>query len=448
MKRYLTIAILCVSLLCVYAQTTVGQSSLLDFKADSVSMHLTYVLAADSTLGSDYALCCTPLLSNGKGDTLQLEPIIFRGKRNMRYIQRHRFYNKAAQTTIPELPLNATQKRELTLSRNEYPWLWQGRINLDIKMEKEGCCKVEELAIRQLGQIKYIPPFMPILQMVEDNTGKAGELQKNNPVLQHISQYRPYDDTRILRKEEGALYIHFPVAKSTMLHDFRDNATTLDKIEYITKAIMADTTSQVKVIQIIGLASVEGSQKSNSALAASRAQALKRYVQSKVDVPDSMFEAVNGGEAWTELRDQINDTDFEWREGLLAIIDSKVDPDKKERMIKTLDGGKAYAYLKEHILKDQRNSGYVRIYYDYVPDATAKTINEAIDLIKQEKYAEALVLLEPVSYDKRSHSPLGVAYYMTGNKQKGLDFMRRAAAEGNENARRNLNQIEKNNINQ
>lgn len=193
---------------------------------------------------------------------------------------------------------------------------------------------------------------------------------------------------------------------------------------------------------------MEGPQQRNSALAANRAEALKKYVQQKVRTPDSMYEAVNGGEAWTELRDQISDTDFEWRERLLAIIDSDNAPDRKERMIRALDGGKAYAYLKQHILKDQRNSGYVRIYYDYVPDTTAKVINEAVDLMKEGKYAEALALLKPVSYDKRSHSPLGVAYYMTGNEQKGMEYMRRAADEGNENARRNIEQIRKRIINQ
>lgn len=443
MKRIFIIAILGVCMTCTYAQTTMQRSSLLDFKADSTSMHLVYMLAADSTLGSDYALCCTPLLTNGRGDSLLLEPIMFRGKRNMRYIERRRFYNKATQATAAELPLNATQKRELTLSRKDYPWLWHGEITLGMKMEKEGCCKVEELAMRQLGQFKYIPPFIPVFAEVDANTGKAGELQKDNPVLQHISQYRPYDDTRILSKEEGALYVHYPVNKADLLHDFRNNAATLDQIEDITKAIMADSTSSVKIIQIIGLASVEGPQKSNSTLASNRAEALRRYIQQKVNTPDSLYECVNGGEAWAELRDKINYTDFEWRESLLAIIDSKLEPDNKERKIKALDNGRAYAYLKEHILKDQRNSGYVRIYYDYVPDIAAKCINEASALMREGKYAEALYTLKTVEKDERAQNALGVAYYMTGDKEKGIELMRRAAANGNESARRNIEQLER-----
>ena len=49
-------------------------------------------------------------------------------------------------------------------------------------------------------------PFRPVLHPVPDFTGRAGQLQKDNPVLAHISQYKPYDRTRILRRDKAALY--------------------------------------------------------------------------------------------------------------------------------------------------------------------------------------------------------------------------------------------------
>ena len=47
----------------------------------------------------------------------------------------------------------------------------------------------------------------------------------------------------------------------------------------ITRQIMADTTSSVRLFQIVGLASVEGSIKHNCQLAEGRAEALKKYIQ-------------------------------------------------------------------------------------------------------------------------------------------------------------------------
>ena len=98
-----------------------------------------------------------------------------------------------------------------------------------------------------------------------------------------------------------------------------------------------------------------------------------------------MFDVANGGEAWTELRSQIEDLQFDGRDEMLRIIDTEADVNKRELKLKTLQGGKAYRYLRDKVLADQRNSGYLRIYYDYVPDTAAATINRATELINRSR---------------------------------------------------------------
>ena len=154
----------------------------------------------------------------------------------------------------------------------------------------------------------HMVPFAPIYNKVEENKGRAGELEKLYPVLEHKSKYRPYDESRILRKEKGALYVHFPLDKIDLRYNFRDNDWRLDRIIDITRQITADTTSSVEKIQIIGMASVEGTVPHNHWLAQNRGKALKDYVRREVPtVTEDMFEVIDGGEAWTEFRDQIND---------------------------------------------------------------------------------------------------------------------------------------------
>lgn len=137
-------------------------------------------------------------------------------------------------------------------------------------------------------------PFEPTVNVVADNTGKAGELEKKFDVLTHISNYQPYD-AKIRRK--GALNVHFPLGKTTLLHDFMGNAPTLDRICDITRQIMADTTSSVKLIQLVGLASPEGSVTLNNRLADGRVKALRQYIVDNVsDTRGIEFEMVNGGE--------------------------------------------------------------------------------------------------------------------------------------------------------
>ncbi len=299
------------------------------------------------------------------------------------------------------------------------------------------------------------PPFHPVLSEVKEFGGVADSLMKTHPVLRHKSQYRPYDETRILRKEEGALYVHFPLNKIDLRRDFRDNAEVLDQVVEVTRLIMADTTSSVSCIQIIGLASFEGTLSHNQWLSDGRAKALQYYVQQHVNVPDNLFETIGGGEAWTEFRDQINDIKLAKANGesvkgqiteaeldeILRIIDTENDLDRREQKIRRMNGGRTYAYLKEHLLADQRNSGYIRIYWDHVPDVKAQLINQASQLVQQEKYQEALRLLQDVKSDPRSYNTLAVALYQTGNHAEALRYFRLAAAAGNAQAQKNLEQL-------
>ena len=296
-----------------------------------------------------------------------------------------------------------------------------------------------------------VQPFVPALSPVQEFKGRAGQLQQDNGVVAHISEYRPYDRTRILRKEKGALFVHFDLGQSQLRSDYRENRTTLDHIVEITRQIVADSTSSVKKIQLVGLASIEGNPAINERLAQNRAMSLQRYIQQEVIVPDSLFETVGGGEAWADFRDQLNDIVKEdaknhiGLEKVIEIIDQEQDAKVRERRIKQLDKGRTWTYLKEHFLKDQRNSGYIRIYYDYVPDKAAATINEANELLTTDCsncHHEALRLLLTVRNDERAQNALGVAYWLCGQRDEALTCFRRAAANGNTNAQENLRQLE------
>ena len=105
-----------------------------------------------------------------------------------------------------------------------------------------------------------------------------------------------------------------------------------------------------------------------------RAIALKRYIQNAVEVPDSMFELNNGGEAWAEFRDQIAEliekhddksgTTVAELKRAISIIDNEPAADHREQRLRVLNGGRTWNYIKEHVLADQRNSGYMRIYLE------------------------------------------------------------------------------------
>ena len=130
---------------------------------------------------------------------------------------------------------------------------------------------------------------------------------------------------------------------------------------------------------------------------------------------------------------------------VVQIIDEESDNKRREQRIKQLNKGRTWAYIKEHVLKDQRNSGYIRIYYDYVPDKAAATINEASELLTTDCidcHREALRLLQTVRNDERAQNALATALWLTGQKDEALSTFRRAAANGNSDAQENLRRLE------
>ena len=336
-------------------------------------------------------------------------------------------------------------------------------VNLAIDLDRRRTRKeLIDLILTPFDTLRRPEPVLPPSEFraevpeVQDR-GVAGELAPKHPVLRHSSEYRPYTPDRILRKEEGALYVFFELDKVRLLRDFaeggytHDNGPTLDEIIDITSRIMADTTSSVSRIQIVGLASVEGAIRHNDWLADARALALQRYIQERLDVPDALFDTVGGGEAWSEFRDMVQDAllegggdsglTVEQLRTVLDIMDTEPDANRREARLKRLQGGKVYKALLRNVLHNLRNSGYLRIYYDYVPDRSAQEINEAIALMEAGDNKAALDILERKRGDARSDNAYAVALFNDRREAEAMRVLEAASARGDEAAARNLSQL-------
>ena len=80
----------------------------------------------------------------------------------------------------------------------------------------------------------------------------------------------------------------------------------------------------------------------------------KPYDRSQVLRRDQMEEAIANGDDHAADLQQVID-----------IVDKEQDLTRREQQIRKLRDGKTYQYIKEHYLGDQRNSGYLRVFYDY-----------------------------------------------------------------------------------
>ncbi len=167
-------------------------------------------------------------------------------------------------------------------------------------------------------------------------------------------------------RTRDTLYVHFPWSKSILHEDFRENRETLQRIIDITRESVSKGDMTIKKIQIVGLASVEGNTAYNERLAHNRALALKKYVQERVDLPDDKFEIVGGGEAWDWFRKQLVEN-ADQRPDLkraIEIIDTAPNVNNRKWRLHVMNHGQTWEYIRRNILKNQRNSGYIIIYYE------------------------------------------------------------------------------------
>ena len=195
------------------------------------------------------------------------------------------------------------------------------------------------------------------------------------PTLAYIT---PVAETEKHRAEVGTAYLDFQVGKSQILPDFRNNAAELDKINSTIRSVTSDKNITPKGIMLKGYASPEGSYASNDRLSDNRVKALRDYIRSKNDFPQSFFALENEPEDWAGFKAQlVADWEVPARDEVLGIIDSDLQPDRKEAKLRALKGGSAFSYVLKNIFPSLRRSEY-RI--DYT--VREFTVEEGREIIK------------------------------------------------------------------
>ncbi len=423
---------------------------------DTTEMRIVDISRIDTTIrlvydlplrrpATDYQITLQPAVV-GQSDTLLLEPIVLQGKNMIRQLHRDHVLNHKDEEEPDYYPqrLRVNVLRDtMLLPLSEYRWLMADTVALcRMSQVKEGCCKVVEQddecsepfsyfeeKMQELPTEKQVASFVPIVAALpQEYTLNTIE---NTKMLVPRGRYMPYLRTEVLSRREDVLCVYYELDSITLKRNFRKNYVKLDTIVNAINTMLADTMAEIRTIQIIGLASVEGSIAHNEWLARERGKALKKYIIQETGVADSLFEVNNGGEAWAEFAWQIENSDFIGKNRVMKILkDSTIWPERKEELIKRMNGGRTYDYIRNNLLADQRNAGYIRVYYDLLTDSAAVAINTAVELIKAHNYDEALEVLLPFKDDKRTHEAIGVAYYMIGNTEEAERYWGKDLDEG------------------
>lgn len=167
---------------------------------------------------------------------------------------------------------------------------------------------------------------------------------------------------------EGSAYIDFPVNRTEIHENYRRNPVELQKILSTIDAVRNDADTRIISVSIKGYASPESPYSNNERLAMGRTKTLKEYVRKQYNFADMQFITDYEPEDWAGLERYVESSSLDNKAGILALIRSNMDPDAKERSIKTAFP-KEYAFLLKEVYPGLRHSDYavkyeVRAYTD------------------------------------------------------------------------------------
>ncbi|MDE6827945.1 MAG: DUF3868 domain-containing protein [Alistipes sp.] len=287
-------------------------------------------------VSSNRAVLLTPRLIKGP-DSIDLPSIGVYGRRRYYYYLRNGMGSDVPAKN--ETVYKASKKPDYT----DYHGLvnyqeWMDGATLQFLRSDRGCCR--DVLLKFEGRLgRYTEDFFPQLVFV-----------------------RPEAEVTKTRSLSGAAYIDFPVDQTVIYSGYRRNTVELGKIRATIDSVRFDKDISIVSVWLKGYASPESPYWHNRDLAIGRTQALKRYIRGLYHFADNIINTEYEPEDWDGLRRYVEQSEIGRRKEILRIIDSRMDPDVKERKIMQTYP-KEYRHLKLHCYPALRRTEYRVDYY-------------------------------------------------------------------------------------
>ena len=403
------------------AQTVISNESLTH---DGTNVTVTFDIDTDvKDLPSNRKEVIMPYIYNGK-DTIYMDVVEIYGKG--RY-KRERQVNAIEGDKDWELGDNQTLKGEVYHYRAQVPLKrWMNPANLGIRRQLVGCACEKEWGEENIteGVPLFEEPALP---------------------ARRIPEYVLVDASRAWDFGQDELEIIFKVSKIDIDSSVFNNEVTFGKILAAVDKIFSNPYYKIDKIEVAGYASPEGRPAFNKWLGENRAKALIDYIiehRPQYNLTRDNFRIRNGEENWVGLRRVVAASDLEHKERVLQIIDDENIPGElKKDKIRWIDRAKTWKQMLKDIYPHLRCARYLAVYYDSTNDEAVDIINQANQLIREGKYAEAYEHVKPVDNDMRAYNTVGVALMMQGEFEKAMPWFEKALEANTPSAQQNIDAI-------
>lgn len=228
---------------------------------------------------------------------------------------------------------------------------------------------------------KILPPVDPPLM----------DFRLKEPPELDLIMVDPEPDKK--RQLEGRSFLDFPVNEMVIYPKYRNNPKELKRIYETIEKVKFDNSIEITSILLHGYASPESPYSNNTRLANGRVAALARDLKEHFKLGSTTFTLRATPEDWDNLRSYLADNaperiagdsarrtvkqsiwyngdnvietpvmpDFvqRYRDELIAVIDSDMEPDPKEEVLKRVGGGEPYRWLHKNVYPGLRHTDYI-----------------------------------------------------------------------------------------
>lgn len=335
--------------------------------AELMSVGLNLDMASLKLPGNRVAVY-TPVVSNGL-DSVELPAVsVYSRTRWYQYLRAGEPLGGTDETSLRYSERPAAYDYHADIPYRE----WMNGSTLSLRRRDYGCCRklLDENAVELAAyrEVSYTPEFRYV-----------------RPVAGGVKH----------RELSGSVYIDFPVNRTELYPDYRQNPRELKKLIGTIDSVKNDKDVTVSAITIKGYASPEGSYENNTRLAKGRTATLKEYVENMYRFEPGFIKTAYEPEDWAGLRRYVEGAEMEHKQEILALIDSDMEADAKNTKLQRTYPGE-YRFLLQTVYPGLRHSDYtieytIREYTDVAEiAATLRTTPHKLSLDEMYRLAQTL----------------------------------------------------------
>lgn len=378
------------------------------------------VTSGEETLKNNTKMVLTPFLHNG-ADTLWLDSFEIFGSVKYKRERQEQALNGNKGWTLSSNQIMEGDGYSFSCSTPYQTWMNGATLSVDRRVLGCGCDCYDGVEDLEDGLKPYNPPAQ-LLAEVESS----------------VDHYQVVDSHKRLLFEGEDKQVIYPVSQTKLYLNRYNNEQTLNEIIAAIENLEKCDEQQLHDIEIMGFASPEGTLKFNTKLGEGRANALREYIVTQLpQLSEEQFNIINGVENWDGLRKMVAESDLKERDAVLEIIDNKSGEARKSAL-KRLNGGATYRYLLKNFYPQLRKACYIAVYYDELADVGAQEINQANELIRNNKPAEALEILKRHEADSRAWNSIGASMLLLERADEAIFWLEKAIEAGSEEAKENI----------